>query len=135
MIKYLLDSNHASRLMGNEKRILARVQKAQETGDEFGISMTVLGEMYFAVYASQYRARNEQRLMRLLSTLHIYPFNQMAAEEFGRIQAEQKAKGRPIPPLDIQIAAVARQQGLTVLTADRHFAFIDALNTENWLAA
>jgi predicted nucleic acid-binding protein len=36
--------------------------------------------------------------------------------------------------LDAQIAAVARQQGLTVLTADRHFDYIDDLDVENWLA-
>lgn len=134
MARYLLDTNHASRLMGNDARIVAKVQHAQQTGAEFGISMTILGELYFAVYASQHQAQNLYRLTRLLTTLQIYPFNQLAAEEFGRIQAEQKAKGRPIPPLDAQIAAVARQHGLTVLTSDRHFDFIDALSIEDWFA-
>jgi tRNA(fMet)-specific endonuclease VapC len=134
MTKYLLDTNHASRLMGNETVIVAKVRQARQTGDEFGISMTVLGELYFAVYASQRRTQNLQRLMGLVTTVQIYPFDEGVAEEFGRIQAEQKAKGRPIPPLDAQIAAVARQQGLTVLTADQHFQYFDALNVENWLA-
>ena len=133
MIKYLLDTNHASRLMGNDARIVARVRQARQTGDEFGISITILGELYYAVYASQRRMENLQRLTRLLTTLQIYPFDTEAAEGFGKIQAEQKAKGRPIPPLDAQIAAVARQQGLTVLTADKHFDFIDSLDVQNWL--
>jgi predicted nucleic acid-binding protein len=73
-------------------------------------------------------------LSRLLTTLHLYSFDRESAEAFGSIQAE-KTKGRPIPPLDAQIAAVARQQGLTVLTADRHFVdYIDGLDVENWLA-
>lgn len=73
-------------------------------------------------------------LSRLLATLHLYSFDSESAETFGRIQAEQKTKGRPIPPLDAQIAAVARQQGLTILTTDRHFDYIDGLDVENWLA-
>jgi predicted nucleic acid-binding protein len=132
--KYLLDTNHASRLMGKDNRIVGKVRQAIQTGDEFGISMTILGELYFAVYASQRQMQNLQRLSRLLATLHIYAFDSESAEAFGKIQAEQKAKGRPIPPLDAQISAVARQQGLTVLTADRHFDYIVDLDVENWLA-
>jgi predicted nucleic acid-binding protein len=39
----------------------------------------------------------------------------------------------PIPGTDAQIAAVARPHGLTVLTADRHFHFVDGVTTANWL--
>lgn len=38
-----------------------------------------------------------------------------------------------IPPLDAQIAAVARVHGFTVLTSDKHFDWIDNLELENWL--
>lgn len=58
-----------------------------------------------------------------------------AAEEYGKIQAEQKAKGRPVPPPDAQIAAVARKNNLTILTADKHFDYIDGIMVENWLVA
>jgi tRNA(fMet)-specific endonuclease VapC len=134
MVSYLLDTNHASRLMANEASMLARMAEVVQSDAEFSLSMTVVGELFYAVYASQRHLDNRQRLNRLLNTLRIYSFDQSAAEEFGRIQAEQKAKGRPIPPLDAQIAAVARSHGLTVLTADKHFEMIDGLRTENWLA-
>jgi len=42
---------------------------------------------------------------------------------------------RVIRPMDAQIAAVARIQGATVLTADRQMAMIPELRVENWLAA
>ncbi|HHH42263.1 MAG TPA: type II toxin-antitoxin system VapC family toxin [Chloroflexi bacterium] len=135
MTDYLLDTNHASKLMAQEEPIASQVREAQAAGDRFGFSVTVLGELYYAVYASQYRQRNLYRLRHLLEALLLWPFDEAAAEEFGRIQAEQKAKGRPIPPLDAQIAAVARVYGLTLLTADRHFQFVDDLTTENWLGA
>jgi tRNA(fMet)-specific endonuclease VapC len=56
-----------------------------------------------------------------------------AAEEFGKIQSEQKAKGKPIPSVDAQIAAVARIHNVTVLTTDQHFNLVDGLNIDNWL--
>ncbi len=132
MKNYLLDTNHASWLMARHDHIVARLRQAQADGSRFGISVTVLGELYYAVYASQHRAANLQRLQSLVEAMLLWPFDALAAEEFGRIQAEQKAKGRPIPPLDAQIAAVARVNNLVVLTDDRHLTFVDSLVVENW---
>jgi tRNA(fMet)-specific endonuclease VapC len=134
MTNYLLDTNHASRLMANDARIADRLRRLRDSAAEFGVPMTVVGELYYAVYASQRREQNMRRLKDLLNVVQIYPFDQAAAEEFGRIQAEQKVKGRPIRPLDAQIAAVARQRRLTVLTADKHFTYIADLAVEDWLA-
>jgi predicted nucleic acid-binding protein len=69
MANYLLDTNHASRLMAGAKPINARVQPARSSGDQFGISMTVLAELYYAVYASQRRQENLRRLQALVSAL------------------------------------------------------------------
>ena len=132
MINYLLDTNHASWLLAQQGPIVAHVHQAQAAGDRFGVSITVLGELYYAVYASQRRAENLRRLQAMAGALLLWPLDALAAEEFGRIQAEQKAKGRPIPPLDAQIAAVARVNDLTLLTDDRHFTFVDDIAVDNW---
>jgi tRNA(fMet)-specific endonuclease VapC len=134
MASYLLDTNHASRLMAQQEPISSRIRQAQTSGDQFGLSMTVLGELYYAVHASQHQAQNLRRLQILLDALLLWPFDELAAETFGRIQAEQKARGLPIPPMDAQIAAVARLHGLIVLTADRHFQFVAGLIVQNWLS-
>ncbi len=133
MADYLLDTNHASRFLDGTEPVTSRVEVAVKQGHRFGISITVLGELYFAVYASSRRAQNLQALHDFLDDAILWPFDERAAEEFGRIQAEQKAKGRPIPPLDAQIAAVARVHGLVLLTADHHFTFVDGIAVENWL--
>ncbi len=132
MTNYLLDTNHASWLMAQQSSIVARLHQSQADGDQFGIPVTVLGELYYAVYASQHRAENLRRLQSLAGALLLWPFDALVAEEFGRIQAEQKAKGRPIPPLDAQIAAVARVNDLVILTDDRHLTFVDGITIENW---
>lgn len=118
--------------MACHEPITSRVRQAQASGDRFGLAVTTLGELYYAVYASRHREENLRRLHSLLSALILWPFDELTAEVFGRIQAEQKAKGRPIPPLDAQIAAVARAYDLVLLTADRHFQFVAGLTIENW---
>ena len=131
-MNYLLDTNHASWLMAQRYTIVTRMRQAQAGGARFGVSVTVLGELYYAVYASQHRAENLRHLQSLAGALLLWPFDALTAEEFGRIQAEQKAKGRPIPSLDAQIAAVARVNDLILLTDDRHFTFVDGIAIENW---
>ena len=130
---YLLDTNHASKLMEGIEPLAARISSLQTKDIEFGISMTVLGELYYAAYASRRRELNLARIDYLLERVLLWPYDRAAAEEFGRIQAEQKAKGKPIPPTDAQIAAVARVYNLKVLTADHHFSLVDGVSVENWL--
>ena len=132
MTNYLLDTNHASWLMARQEPIVTRLRQAQTSGAQFGISITVLAELYYAVYASQRRSENLNRLQSLVGALLLWPFDALAAEEFGRIQAEQKAKGRPIPPLDAQIAAVARVNDLILLTDDHHLTMVEGIQVENW---
>jgi tRNA(fMet)-specific endonuclease VapC len=134
MATYLLDTNHASWLMAQYEPIASRVRQAQASGDQFGLSVTVLGELYYAVYASRHRDDNLRRLQALASALILWPFDEIAAQTFGLIQAEQKAKGKMIPPLDAQIAAVARAHNLTLLTDDVHFRSVTDLRSENWRA-
>lgn len=98
-----------------------------------GISTTVLGELYFAAYSSERRDQNLGRIEQLIEKVQVWAFDNSSAREFGLIRAELRRKGRPIPPMDAQIAAVAFARGLTVLTADQHFTFIDGLKVENWL--
>lgn len=133
MTQYLLDTNHASRLMSGDVNLTGRLQLSVESEHRFGLSTTVLAELYYAVYAGQRTTQNLPRLRQMVGALLFWSFDIHAAEEFGKIQAEQRAKGRPIPPMDTQIAAVARVHGLTLLSADRHFQWIDRLAVENWL--
>jgi tRNA(fMet)-specific endonuclease VapC len=133
MKAFLMDTNHVSHFLSGHRALQDRVRVSQGQGSIFGISMTVLGELYYAVYASQRPKENLMRLEAFLDAVLLWEFDRLAAEEFGKIQAEQKAKGKPIPPTDAQIAAVARTRRLIVLTNDAHFRFIDGLTVESWL--
>jgi tRNA(fMet)-specific endonuclease VapC len=69
----------------------------------------------------------------MVAAMLVWPYDEAAADIFGLIRAEQRVKGQPIPPMDAQIAALARLHGLTILTDDRHFQFVSDLSVENWL--
>ena len=133
MTSYLIDTNHASAIMGGERRIAEQLLLRTREGDRFAISVTVLSELYFAAYASKRQQNNMHNIRTFLSHIPILPFDVPAAEEYGRIRAELKAKGRPIPSTDAQIAAVARIHRLIVLSADRHFQYVENLTAQNWL--
>ena len=132
MTAYLLDTNHVSALLDGIVTIRERI-KAAAPGDVFGISVPILGELYFRAYASQRREENLAQLANFLTRVMVWEYGTVEAREFGRIQAEQKRKGRPIPAIDAQIAAVAKVKRLTVFAADKHFSFVDDMPVENWL--
>jgi len=48
MTAYLLDTNHAAKVMGNPDELKTLLTRQEHTGDHFLISITVLGELYFA---------------------------------------------------------------------------------------
>ena len=133
MTAYLLDTNHAAQVMAGPDALRDLLVQRGQPDDRFFISITVLSELYFAAYASQHQVRNLQSISRLLDHIPLLDFDLLAAEEYGRIRAELKAKGRPIPGTDVQIAAVARLHDLIVLSADRHFQYVDKLTVETWL--
>lgn len=132
-MSYLIDTNHASAFMANVQPLTDRITQTARLGTRFFLCVPAVGELYFAVYASQRIGENMTNLRGLLATIVVLPFDEAAAEEYGRIRAELKAKGRPIPSTDAQIAAVARIHQLTVLSADRHFAYVNDLPVQNWL--
>ena len=135
MTDYLVDTNHVSRILEGEQKLKSRLQETKSPEDTFGISMTILGELYYAVYASQRKQENLAGLKTFLHSVILWEYDRPAAEEFGRIQAEQKAKGKPISASDAQIAAVARLHNLKVLSNDRHFTFVSNLAIESWLSS
>jgi len=65
-LDYLLDTNHASKLLEGNESLFSRVNALKYSGSRFGISMSVVGELFFAVYASRRKEENLQHLKRFL---------------------------------------------------------------------
>ncbi len=64
----------------------------------------------------------------------IVSFDVLAAEEFGKIQAELRQIGKPTGELDAMIGAVARSRHDRLVTNNtKHFINISSLDLENWI--
>src|SRR5437870_2553460 len=123
MRRYLLDTNTAGDLIEKRGNVPNRARDARRKGGRIGIGIPVLAELYYGVEFSASRDKNLQRLKHAISRLTIWPFDERAAAEFGRLRAELRRLGRPMQVLDIMIAAIALSLGnCTVVTVDSDLA-------------
>lgn len=76
MASYLLDTNHVSKVLDGHQLLRQRLLAAQQRGDEVGIPTTVLGELYFAVYASGRVSANLQRVQQLVDDTQVWVFDE-----------------------------------------------------------
>ena len=72
--------------------------------------------------------------MQLLTWLPSYPFSGEATRRFGEIRAYLARQGTPIGPYDLQIAATAIAEDLTLVTNNAsEFKRVPNLRYENWI--
>ena len=61
------------------------------------------------------------------------PFDDRAAEEYGKVRAHLTALGTPIGPNDLMIAAIALANQLTLVTHNTaEFSRVPGLTLEDW---
>jgi tRNA(fMet)-specific endonuclease VapC len=133
MRRYLLDTNTAGDFIQKRGEVPERAREARRKGGRIGIGIPVLAELYYGVEFSASRDKNLQRLRQAQSGLIIWPFDEKAAAEFGRLRAELRRRGRPMQVIDIMIAAIANTLGnCRIVSADSDFVAIQGLAVENW---
>ena len=66
----------------------------------------------------------------------VLPFDSEAARVYAEIAAMRRSAGRPVPPADCQIAAIARSRDMAVATRNvRDFEDMDIEVIDPWTAA
>jgi tRNA(fMet)-specific endonuclease VapC len=96
------------------------------------LPMTVVGELYCGAYASRHHARVLQEIRSFFDSVVMLGQSEKTAECYGRIRAELAKAGTPIPENDIWIAALAREQAMSLVTRDAHFERISGLDVLKW---
>ena len=100
---------------------------------DIAISTVTKGEMYAGSAKSQTPRRSRAKQDAFFIRFASLPFDDLAANEFGRIRAHLESAGTPIGPYDMQIAAVAVVHELIVVTHNtREFSRIPWLKIEDW---
>lgn len=124
-MKVLLDTNAYSALRRGNGHVAEQVRSSQEVL----LSIVVVGELLFGFRNGSLYEENARALKSFLEDPHVHllPVTWDTADQFGRISAGLRKKGRPIPTNDIWIAAHAMESGADLISADPHFGHIEGL--------
>jgi tRNA(fMet)-specific endonuclease VapC len=87
---------------------------------------------------SQRAADNLARLDVLLAALTVLPYDEWSARLFGQLKAQLEQAGEVISDLDLQIASIALDRDVVLVTHNqKHFSRLTELAglvLEDWLA-
>jgi tRNA(fMet)-specific endonuclease VapC len=131
---YLLDTNACIRVLNDTSVVLvARLRTVDPSS--IRVSSVTRAELMFGVRRSARVAENLRLLERFLAPLISLPFDDRCADCYALLRADLAARGRPIGPNDMLIAATALAHDLTLVTHNtREFARVTGLRFDDWEA-
>lgn len=132
---YLLDTNACiGYLKGRAVGVRQRLEEIPSS-DVFVCSV-VKAELFYGAMRSSNPERTLARQQEFLNRYVSLPFEDRAALIFGQIRAILAAAGTPIGPYDLQVAAIALANNLTVVTHNTdEFQRVEGLRIEDWEVA
>lgn len=132
MRRYLLDTGIVGDYLNRRHGVYERAQAESKRGHRIGLPLSVLAEVVAGLERSGTRDRNMQLLRATLPALTLWPFDEAAAFEYGRLEAALLRIGRPMQTIDVMLAAVALSLGnCVVVTVDSDLSAVPGLKIEN----
>lgn len=132
---YLFDTDALSQIIKkNPPMPFIRKLASIEPGQQFTTSITV-GDLVYGAHKSGRPEYFIEKLEKLVwPNIHILPFDEGAANIYGKLRADLEKKGSPLTEPDLRIASIAIQYGLIVITGNlKHFSKVPGLGVENWI--
>jgi tRNA(fMet)-specific endonuclease VapC len=132
-MKYLLDTNAWIEFLNHPQGTLA-ARVAGHPPAEIALCSIVLSELLVGVFKSSQKAANVALIQQVVLQFICLPFDNDSAEHYARIRSHLESIGQPIGPYDMQIAGIAKQHALTVVTHNiSEFTRVPGLPVEDWL--
>lgn len=131
-LKYLLDTNACIRyITGRSVSLRDKLLAMSEA--EIAVYSVVKAEMFYGSMKSQNPNKSLKEQNEFLEQFQSLPFDDEAALIFGELRADLAKKGTPIGAYDLQIAAIALANDLTLITHNTsEFSRIGNLKIEDW---
>ncbi len=127
----ILDTDHCVALL----RETLDLRQHVEPDEELFITAVSVAKLTHGAQRYRNREDNLARLEVLFAALTILSFDESAARRFGRLKAELETKGEPLNDLDLQIASIALEHDLPLVTNNTaHFKRVDGLQLQNWIS-
>ena len=132
---FCLDTNIIIHAINRRRpEFAARISEELQAGRTLMVPAIVRFELEYGLAKSQRREANSAILATLLARGFEQPaFDLDDAAEAGDIRAALEAKGSPIGPYDLLIAAQARRRGAALVTLNRReFERVPGLIVTDW---
>lgn len=131
-LRYLLDSDVFSTMVKGRDESLNQRMQLLAKGDAT-LSVITTGEFFYGVAHAPVSALREKRAQRLIDFFGVLPIGEEVSSAYGQIRAHLRAKGTPIGPNDLWLAAQAKAHGLIMVTRNgREFKRVAGLKVESW---
>ena len=131
-MSYVLDTNICVFAIKKNPHVLAALKKHREKG--LYISAITLSELEHGVCNSQYQEKNRIALIGFLSIMMVLPYDDKAAQEYGKLRADLQKRGCLIGNMDMLIAAHVKSLNMTLVTNNtKEFSRIQGLSIEDWV--
>lgn len=130
-MKYMLDTNTCIFIIKKDEKVLHHLKNIDFK--EICISSITLAELEYGVAKSDYIEKNKKALKDFISNFYVLPFDENAANKYGKIRAYLETNGNTIGAMDMLIAAHAKSENLILVTNNtKEFNRVQGLQIEDW---
>ena len=131
-MKYMLDTNICIYIIKKKPiKVLKKLRRINP--DNVCISSITLSELEYGVRKSSIPMRNKLALTEFLIPIKILKYDELAANEYGKIRTYLERSGNIIGSMDMLIAAHALSRKLILVTNnEKEFKRIENLKIVNW---
>lgn len=131
-MRYLLDTNVCIRYLNGRSQPLVRRLQSTPANAVLLCSIVKM-ELHYGAIRSQDPVHSAAIQAQFIGQFESLPFDDSAARICGQLRAELARQGQPIGPYDLQIAAIALANGVTLVTHNTdEFNRVAGLLLEDW---
>jgi tRNA(fMet)-specific endonuclease VapC len=131
-MSYLLDANTGIQYLNGRSEAVRRRFESHRP-EELVLCSVVKAELFYGAAKSARVAENLVRLDNFFSRFLSIPFDDSAADAYGRIRARLERAGTTIGPNDLLITATALSRDCTLVTHNQsEFGRVEGLRLEDW---
>jgi tRNA(fMet)-specific endonuclease VapC len=117
----MLDTNTVSYILKGMSGAARRRLSSLRDSEVACISSISQGELWYGLHRIGAGERRRTALRLFFGRMKVLPWDSDVAEVYGAFRARQEAMGRPLGPLDTQIAAHAIAAGAVLVSSDGAF--------------
>lgn len=122
----LIDTNVIIRVLKGQTELFSLFDDMEK----LFVSSISVGELMYGAELSKNRDDNAEGYYSFCQQMNVLVPDEEVSLQYGKVKAQLKRNGTPIPENDIWIAATAIAGKLTLITADSDFKMVEGLHLE-----